>query len=199
MISTITGSIKAVEGKLLTVDIGFLSLAVQVPLGAQFVKGKKVELFTHMHWNQEQGPTLFGFATELERMVFLLVISCSGLGPKIALAVLADLGPQAFIQAVQQGNDKVLSKVSGIGAKKAEQVIVQLKHKVAKLVKSGVKLDGAAQLTQWNNITEVLESLNYSRAEITAAMKHLSNEYVGSDMPFDQLIRHALSFLAKNK
>ena len=60
------------------------------------------DLHTYLHWNQEQGPSIFGFASDIEREVFLLIISCSGIGPKIGLAVLAQIGSQSFIRAVQQ-------------------------------------------------------------------------------------------------
>ena len=67
----------------------------------------------------------------------MLVIGCSGIGPKIALAVLAHLGAQGFVEVVSCGDERALSKVNGIGPKKAEQIIVQLKHKVSKLISSG--------------------------------------------------------------
>ena len=129
--------------------------------------------------------------------MFLLIISCTGIGPKIGLAVIAQLGYQPFIRAVQQEDILALSKVSGIGAKKAEQIIVQLKHKVARLIKTGIELDDAGDIQSWHTIGEVLESLNYSRTEISLAMKHLKQEYPNTQLPFDQLMRHALSFLSK--
>ena len=89
---------------------------------------------TYMHWNQDNGPTLYGFNSILEKTVFLLIISCSGIGPKIGLAVLHHLEPATFVQAIIEENIKVLSSISGIGAKKAEQICVALKHKVAKLL-----------------------------------------------------------------
>lgn len=197
MISMINGAVVATTDFEIMVDIGVLTLSVAVPTVHSFATQEKVKLHAYMHWNQEQGPSLFGFATELEKMVFLLVISCSGVGPKLGLAVLADLGAQAFLEAVQAENPDILSKVSGIGAKKAEQIVVQLKHKVAKLISSGIKIEGAQKLEKWNNIAEVLKSLNYSRQEINAALNYLKTTYTDSSVPFDQLMRHGLSFLAK--
>jgi len=199
MINHIEGVVKKVQGQFIEVDIGFIGLSLQVPDGSVFTAEQKNKIFIHMHWNQEQGPSLFGFATELDREVFLLVTSCSGLGPKIALAVLSGLGPQGFLGAITQGSESALSKVNGIGAKKAEQMIVQLKHKVAKLIKSGVDLGSEQGAINWNNVTEVLESLNYSRMEISTAMNYLREHYSGSEASFDQLIRYALSFLAKKR
>jgi holliday junction DNA helicase RuvA len=197
MIHMITGVVKAQYDQAIMVDIGTLGFLVQVPQNADFQVGSTVSLHTYLHWNQEQGPSMFGFPSDVEREVFLLVISCTGIGPKIGLAVLAQLGYQAFIRAVQLEDILALSKVSGIGAKKAEQIIVQLKHKVARFIKSGVQLDDDGQSASWNTITEVLESLSYSRTEISVAMKHLKQEYPNTQLPFDQLMRHALSFLSK--
>jgi len=193
----ITGAVKAQYDQAIIVDIGSLAFLIQVPQGSAFPVGSTISLHSYLHWNQEQGPTLFGFVLDIEREVFLLIISCTGIGPKIGLAVIAQLGYQPFIRAVQQEDILALSKVSGIGAKKAEQIIVQLKHKVARLIKTGIELDDAGDIQSWHTIGEVLESLNYSRTEISLAMKHLKQEYPNTQLPFDQLMRHALSFLSK--
>lgn len=197
MLNYISGTIKNVAEQKVTLDIGFLGFEIQVPQESAFSQGQKAQLYLYMHWNQEQGPSLFGFQTELEKTVFMTVISCSGIGPKIGLAILDVLGPQRFIEVIQAGDDRALSKVSGIGPKKAEQIIVQLKHKIAKLLDSGLQVTGSAQITQWQNIQEVLESLNYSRPEIHVAMKQLRESAPDVSMPFDQLMRRALSYLAR--
>jgi len=197
MINTISGTIQEVIDGQITIDVGGIGLGLQVPQATPFMVGQKVNLLVHMHWNQENGPSLFGFNTALEKTVFLMITSCSGLGPKLAMAVLAQLGASEFLEAVQTGNDGALSNVSGIGAKKAEQIIVQLKHKVAKLVESGANLGASSTLHERHNINQVLKSLNYSRQEISAAMNYLNEQYADSTVAFDQLMRHALAFLAK--
>jgi len=194
MMSFLRGTILEIKEQAVTLGIGPMGASLHVPVPGIFQIGKETKLYTYLHWNAEQGPSLFGFSSEIEKTVFLLVISCSGLGPKIAMAVLADLGPDQFLQAIQEGEDKVLSKVSGIGAKKAEQT---LKHKVAKLIKSGIDLGASEQFKQWNNMMQVLESLSYSRSEIHASMNFLKENHAGQNLPFDQMMRHALSFLAK--
>jgi Holliday junction DNA helicase RuvA len=197
MINNLAGTVKEIKDQAITVDIGALTFQVAVPQESMFKPGAAVNLHIYMHWNQEQGPSLFGFQDELEKAVFLMIIDCSGIGPKIGLAVLSSMSPQHFLEVIQSGNEKGLSKVNGIGAKKAEQMIVQLKHKVAKLLDSGVEVSGSAQLTHWQNLTQVLESLNYSRGEIAAAMKHLRDSEPQINAPFDQMMRRALSFLSK--
>ena len=197
MINSLSGIIKDSIDSTVIVEVAGIGFGVQVAGARAFAIGQKVDLLVHMHWNQENGPALFGFNTSLEKSVFLLITSCSGLGPKLAMAVLAHLGAAEFISAVTQANQDALSAVSGIGAKKAEQIIVQLKHKVAKLVESGIDLGASGDLEHRQNICQVLKSLNYSSKEISAAMNYLNEQYPQSSVAFDQLMRHALSYLAK--
>jgi len=197
MIHYISGIIKTISNDYILVDIGNIGLMIYVPFPSYFKISEKVNLHIYMHWKQEQGPSLYGFLSPIEREVFVILISCPGVGPKIGLTVLVDLGVEALLEAIQKGNDKMLSKVSGIGAKRAEQITIQLKHKVAKFIKAGTFLPKSEGLVKWQEVSEVLSSLNYSRIEISAAMKHLSDNYSKDKFSFDQLIRHALSFLYK--
>jgi len=198
MFSYLNGIVKDRSDQAITLDVGAFAFEVKVPNSSVFSQDKKAKIHAYMHWNAEQGPSLYGFATELEKIVFLLITSCSGIGPKIGLAALNDLGAESFLQAIQTGSEKTLSKVSGIGGKKAEQMIVQLKHKVAKLIKSGVELGDAQHIAHWNTVTEALESLNYSRSEINRAMSHLQKDYADdTNVSFDQLMRQALAVLTK--
>lgn len=199
MLSLIQGKIIAVEQQVITIQTGGLGFSLQTPHPERYQKNAETTFFAYMHWNQENGPSLFGFSSELEKSVFLLVISCSGMGPKIGIALLSQLSPANFLRAVQEGDDKALSAVNGIGPKKAEQMVVQLRHKVAKLVEEGIgdTIEGATSLEQWKNVTDVLKSLNYSRQEIDATLSHLRKEYGGKACAFDELMRSGLSFLAK--
>ena len=197
MINALSGTIKDLSDGGIVLDVQGIGFGVQVPHVSHFQVGQKVDILIHMHWNQENGPSLFGFSSAVEKAVFLLITSCSGVGPKLGIAVLGQLGAREFLEAVQTGNEDALSAVSGIGAKKAEQIIVQLKHKVAKLIESGINLGESVTLEKRHEISQVLKSLNYSRQEITAAMNHLNEQYPQSSIAFDQLVRHALAFLAK--
>lgn len=197
MIHKINGSIAALSDQQMVIDCESMSFLCNVPSNIPVNVGQKATIHTYLHFNSEQGPSLFGFSSELERTVFLLIISCSGLGPKIALTILSDLGAQSFLKAVQTGDESALTQVSGIGAKKAEQIIVQLKHKVAKLLETGVVVDDDNSLKQFQTVSQVLQSLNYSRPEISGALKYVSEQTNSHQMPFDQIMRVALSFLAK--
>ena len=200
MIEYISGVVQSTSEGSIIVSVGPIGLFLYIAESKQFKKDQEVTLQIHMHWNPENGPSFFAFETGLEKQVFLLVVGCSGIGPKIGMAVLRDLGAEQFLQAISMEDDRVLSKVGGLGPKKVEQIIVQLKRKVAKLLKSGLKINGSSsKFTDWQNISDVLASLNYSRGEIGHAMKHVKDMCANENLPFDGMIRHALSFLAKNR
>jgi Holliday junction DNA helicase RuvA len=198
MIEHLHGTIASVRDATIVLVVQGVGFTVQVPTSTIYHPQQQVALTTYLHWNQEQGPSLYGFVTELERKLFMMIIDCSGIGPKIALAVLANLGPERFIAAVHGNNEKELSSVSGIGPKKAEQMLIQLRDKVAKLIKMDSSLATmSTPLIPWNEAAQVLESLNYSKPEIADALKYVRDTHGQGEYAFDQLVRHALSFLAK--
>ncbi len=197
MLNHVKGTITKVEEQGVVVEVAGIGFSVLVPNAAVFQKGAQTELNIYMHWNQEQGPSLYGFSSLLEKKVFLLIISCSGIGPKIALALLHQMTPTAFVQAITTGNLDALSSVSGIGPKKAEQLMVQLRHKVSQLSTMMDESVESVDAVRWKDVADALGSLNYSRQEVSRAMQFLHETQAGKPAPFDELFRHALSFLAK--
>ncbi len=197
MLNHLKGTITKVEEQGVIVEVAGMGFSILVPNAAVFQKGTQAELNVYMHWNQEQGPTLFGFSSVLEKKIFLLIISCSGIGPRIALALLHQLTPTAFVQAITTSNLNALSGVSGIGPKKAEQLLIQLRHKVGSLSAMMDEFVESAETVRWKDVADALGSLNYSRQEVSRAMQYLHENHAGKTAPFDELFRHALSFLAK--
>ncbi|MBD3273563.1 hypothetical protein GF385_04420 [Candidatus Dependentiae bacterium] len=200
MINYLIGKIQNINEKSLTILVNGLGFEIFTPQIKNFSENKNIKLHTYMHWNQEKGPFIYGFETKLEKDIFLLIIGCSKIGPSIAMSILSQMTAGDFIQIISQQDDKALSKINGIGEKKAEQIIVQLKHKVSKLISSGKlqALDTQQDFTQWQNVNDVLVSLNYSKPEISKAMKYLTEKHSGQNAPLDKLIRSALSFLSGN-
>lgn len=199
MISAIKGTIISIEDGQVEVELGGLGLQLKlwVPSTAKFIVGNNSSFYTYLHWNQEQGPTLFGFIDQLERLLFVALIGCSGIGPKMALAILQQLGVNDFVLAIQQQDLKLLSSVSGIGAKKAEQIAIQFKHKIDKIAMH----DEFAKLSNFKHLTEVravLTSLNYSVTEIVRAMDHIKTQPLTDSESFDVVLRRTLSFLSKS-
>jgi len=198
MIDYVVGTVHSIGNKTATVLVNGIGFACHAPHLAKLREKEKVELYTYLHWNQEKGPSLYGFATELERTTFLMIIDCPKIGPGIAISILSQLQAPQFLEIITSQNDSALSSINGIGAKKAEQLISSLKHKVAKLVATGaIASDTQQDFVQWQNISDVLTSLNYSRQEISGAMKYLTENYHDQNYPLDQLIRAALGHLTR--
>lgn len=200
MINTLSGTISATGEKAITLTVGGIGFAVSVPNPANYILQSTQSLFTYMHWNQENGPSLFGFATELERSVFLMIIDCPKIGPSIALTILSQMPVGTFLEIITAGNHQALTKVNGIGSKKAEQIVVELKHKVHKLLSNGsIVIEEQQSLVQWQQLTEVLISLNYTKQEASKTVQHLAEKYTGQSYQIDQLIRFALAHLSSKQ
>lgn len=176
---------------------GVIGLTLQVASSRIFEVGSVCKIYTYLHWNEQTGPTLFGFQSVVDRSVFCTIIGCSGIGPKIALAILAQLGAHGFLQAITASDEQMLSSVSGIGKKKAEQIIVALKDKVAALIASGIDLGDIQLSSHFHDVSQTLLSLNYSRSEVGRAMDYLKKNSKKGQESFDYLLRNALSYLAK--
>lgn len=198
MVDYLVGMVREAYDQEIILDVGMMGISLQVPHSKGFEKGIQVKVYSYLHWNTENGPSLFGFVLPLDRSIFKVIISCSGIGPKIALAILSDLGSQNFLHAISTGDDQMLSKVNGIGKKKAEQIIVQLKHKVANLIESGtVDMSEIKDISHFHDISLALQSLHYSRQEISRAMDYLKKHTKLDSVTFDVLLRQALSYLTK--
>lgn len=196
MIEFLTGTVKAVEKQSIVLDLGMVALALNVPDGYSFTKDAQIRVISYVHWSPEQGPSLYGFSTEVERSVFILIISCNGIGPKLGLAILATLGASTFVNAVHVADFATLAKVSGVGMKKAENIVVQLKHKIESFL-SQLADAGNAFASSWQELSQVLTSLNYSKGEVSAAMQYVKTESKNADQSFDLLLRKALAYLTK--
>lgn len=197
MIDHIQGTVTSIIPDRIIVSAGPVGFALVVPQSTQPVVGQSIILYIYLHWNQEQGPTFFGFFNEIERQLFCLMIGCSGIGPKIALAILGHMTPAQFVHAIKTEDENVLSSINGIGSKKAEHIIVQLKHKIAKHIELSGYADQTDALQKRNELTQVLASLHYSKQEIHNTLAHLQEQHEIALLPFDQLMRYALAFLAK--
>lgn len=197
MIDRLEGIVDSLGDGGIVVRVGSFYLALQVPRAFTVTPGNPITLYTQLIWNQETGPHLFGFMAPLDRTVFNFVTDCSGIGPKLALALLEQLGPDVIITALYEGDEKILSSVSGIGAKKAEFMILHLKAKAAKLIKAG-QISNTGSVSCLHEVDSALQSLNYSRGEIQRAMEHIKQAPRAENEPqpsFDLLFRRALAYL----
>ena len=161
--------------------------------------GEKIKIFTHLAV-REDGVELFGFENKEERECFNKLITVSGVGPKAAMSILSIMTPDNFAIAVCTDDAKAISKASGIGAKTAARIILELKDKlsadiasVSTPTTSGRKV--TANLIQSGNFSEAAEALmvlGYDKNSISNALSGLDPQ-----SKVDDLIRSALKKLAK--
>lgn len=129
MIAMVSGTVGEREGDTILIETaGGVGYAVTVPLGVLErlpAAGGRVSLYTELVV-REDSWSLFGFDQASERAIFQRLLSASGFGPKLALALLSTLGPGRTVRSIQQRDIAALSTVSGIGRKKAEKLVVEL-------------------------------------------------------------------------
>ena len=169
MITYLDGCLAELLPGRLTIDVGGLGYEVLVPLSTSDTMppiGERVRLLTHLHV-REQEHTLFGFATNDERDLFrLLITRVSGIGPKLGLAVLSGMSVEQFKNAVIQADTPILSKISGLGKKTAERIILELKDKVGvTAVWTAAKEEAHGEKGIINDAVLALISLGYKQSE----------------------------------
>lgn len=145
-------------------------------------KDSEVFLFTHMHI-REDAQDLYGFLNYSELEFFELLIGVSGIGPKGALAILSVAPIEILKKAIATGDISYLTKISGIGKKTAEKMLIELRDKVS-------KEDGDESIKQDVDVLEALKSLGYNQNEIREALKQISGE-----MDLNKKIKEALKIL----
>lgn len=195
MLSYIKGTITHVHEQTILVVGEALSIGFEINTSTKGVRlNQSITLYLHTHWNQDQGPSLYGFESIAERDCFRLLINCPGVGPKLALSLLEQITINDLIGLIQANDIKALSSLKGIGTKKAEQLVLYLKNRLDDLVIEHMPESSNANMLK--QVTQVLESLHYSRAEIQETLIYLHGQQMGT-LPFDTLLRKSLAFLAK--
>jgi len=197
----LTGNITNISEKAITLLVnGTMGFHIQTPKPHDLDQEKEITISTYVHWNSDNGPSLYGFPSVLDKKVFMLIIQCPKIGPSIALSALSQLSSSQFVELVSKGDEKLLSKINGIGPKKASQIIATLKDKIQKLLTSGeLEIEQQQSFAAWQQLSEVLSSLNYTKPEISRATEYLSAKYTDQNYPLDKLIRSALAFLAQKQ
>lgn len=180
MIARLTGELAAKAPPYVLVDVHGVGYEVQVPMSTFYnlpELGAKVTLLTQFIV-REDAQQLFGFLTAGERESFRELIKISGVGPRIALALLSGLSTEELAQAVAAQETSRLVKVPGIGKKTAERLLLELKGKIAPaLVVPGFAVASDTQ----GDILQALIALGYSDKEAQAALKALPAEVSVSD------------------
>lgn len=196
MISSISGIVSSVfESKIVIIQAG-IGFEMFCPTANQLKLNSSVTLQTYLHWSQEHGPSLYGFENILQKDLFLMLIDCQGIGPKLGVSILQQTQPEQLLQMISQDNSAGLSQIKGLGAKKAEVLCLHLKDKAPKLLLQHPQL-GATKLGIWHDLHETLVSLNYSIPEVKQATAVVKEMVQNEQVPFELLLRKALVVLAK--
>ena len=132
MIAYLKGKVLTITSETAIVEVGGVGYELYCSGGAfrKIVVGEIVELYTYLQV-KEDGITLFGFASPKEKELFLKVISVSGVGPKMGIAILTGLSADEFTQAIATADVKRLSAVKGLGKKTAEKIVLELHGKIS--------------------------------------------------------------------
>jgi holliday junction DNA helicase RuvA len=197
MIARLTGQILHKSPTELTIDVNGVGYQVFIPLSTSEAIPDSPEtatILTHTHV-REDALQLFGFATETERELFRMLISVSGIGPKLALSVLSGMPPSDLQAALLSGDTDALTSISGIGRKTAERLVLELKSKVAKaglLSETPSAAPTSQQLKQRSEALVALMSLGYTRSSAEKALRLVLNDSAGKPLTTEELIRRSL-------
>src|SRR3954464_12058064 len=198
------------EGKLTTglptqavIDVNGVGYEVLIPLSSYDklpAAGQPVRILTHLHV-REDAHILYGFMTPAERDLFrLLVNNVTGIGPKLALAVLSGMSVSNFKSAVVNGDVASLSKISGLGKKTAERIVLELKDKLGVAAAWEVASASHAptpEQTQANEAVLALIALGYKQVEAHKAVRDLQEK--GEAKSAEDLVKLALKKMASGR
>jgi len=185
MIGYLEGVIKyASTGKIILFANG-IGFTVQLPSNLIFLENQKASLYIHTHL-REDNLALFGFKTPHDLDIFELLLTVSGVGPKIALAMLTSSTEDKIKKAIMESNLAFFSSISGVGKKTAQKIILDLKSKIGKGDVNMSNLEGNSELV------DSLVSLGFQKGEISSVYSQID-----SSLPLGAQVKSALKLLRK--
>jgi len=195
MISHLSGSIASRSRTHLVIDVGGVGYLVHIPLSSyEAFSGSdgSVKVLTYLHV-REDALALYGFATEPERELFLLLISVSGIGPPMAQRILSGVALADFVRLVSAGEARGLMQIKGVGQKLAQRLIVELKDRIGE-VGLGPEAPGSGPSPDGPNVDEAAAALIGLGASPLQARKTVAQVVgeAGEDAPVEEIIRLAL-------
>jgi len=203
VIAYIKGTVEQLSGQSVILDnqgIGYIINASPATLSRLPKKGEPAQLYTYMQM-KDDGISLFGFLTPEELHIYNLLISVSGVGPKVGMSILAALTPTQIVTAIANGDSVVFSKAPGVGKKTAQRITLELQDKIKtkdtssfNTSDSGVTATMAVVATsEKQDAIDALLALGYSRNESLRVVLEIAVE----GMSVEQIIKSALKKLAQ--
>jgi Holliday junction DNA helicase RuvA len=207
MISYLKGTLATIQKigsnrVILTLEVNQIGYELQVipRMIQELPVGEVVQVFTHLQVREDQ-MVLFGFATMAERDLFRQLVSVSGVGPQLAVALLDTLGLQDLVQAIVSSNTRLLSRTPGVGTKTAERIALELKAKLADWrLQSGLTTtpDAAPATTIQEDVEMTLLALGYTTSEIMQALRAVGqNTALAKNADAEDWIREAIAWLSR--
>ena len=205
MIYSITGLLRQVAPTYCVIEacgVGYQCSASTYTLSSLPGRGQEVTLLTQL-WVKEDGMELFGFSTEQEKHCFRLLIGVSGVGPRVALAILSDAAPDRLMLSIAAGDAKALTRAQGVGAKLAQRIILELRDKVTdEDIGSSfgeeqgtiAALGESAKNTAKSEAISALVTLGYGQTDAAAVIAPMEES-----LAVDELIRRALKTFTRGK
>ncbi len=189
MIGSLTGSLLSRNEKYILLDVSGVGYKVYANFDTMDYAAQEARVFLFIHTVvREDVLELYGFRDEISLDMFERLIGISGIGPRSALGVLAVADPETLKSAIIGGDISYLTKVSGIGKKTAEKILLELRDVLGR----GVSVSSPT-MTADTEVILALESLGYSTAEARSAMQYINPETVGTN----NKIKEALKSLSK--
>ncbi len=192
----LNGKLALCQPNLAVIDCGGVGFKCSITMNTyKAISGKdSVKLFTYLNV-KEDALDIYGFETEQELQFFTLLISISGVGPKVAIAILSELQPDAFANCIITSDIKRLTKAQGVGTKLAQRICLELKDKIAKTKAtegSEIIADDMPSDDVVADAVAVLMALGYTKNESQHAVSRCSADETNA------LVKQALRLLAKN-
>lgn len=194
MIGYLKGVVLFIEDEMIVLDVGGVGYEVHPTLNAlnkAGLPGDDAELLIHTLVREDE-IKLFGFASREERALFEMLMQVKGVGSRLALLIISQMGDEAFVETVISANPVALTRIKGIGKRTAERVILELKDRVSKIYSSG-GLRGlpppAHMPAGLVEVQQALLGLGFRQAEVTSVLATLKDM---KDATVEQLIREAL-------
>lgn len=190
MIGSLEGTVRSIESEVLLLDVHGVGyrIAVLPTLLAEVRTGQTLSLLTHLHVREDE-LALYGFAVREELLFFRMLLDVPGVGPKSAMSVLAVALVEVLMRAISSGDPGLLTKVSGIGRKTAERIVVELK---ARLEREYPLLVGKGT-TPHADAVEALVSLGYTASQAREAIRRLPKDVAS----VEGVVRAALQALGQ--
>jgi len=196
MIAHLEGRLEYKGPDRIVIDVGGMGYDVRVPThlyGLLPNEGETCKVFIHTYFREEDGTSLYGFTTWQDREFFKLLMTVSGVGPKVALGIMSGITAADLAEAIVTEDTRTLTKINGVGKKMAQRLILELKDKVAEMaIENHAKRPPADTVSE--DAASALVALGYSRQTAAIAVSK-ARESMGGFPKVEELIKTSLRYL----